>query len=410
MSIKHMAIAETKQQGSVILIVALCMFLFIGLAALAIDIGYLYTTRNELQNVADAAALAGARYLGNEYSKLEPSEMSGHTFTQNEVYLAVQDVAKQNKAANMSISIENDDVKIGIWDPDNFDDPDNPDITQNYTGPNAVSVIARRDSDGVNGTIATFFGRIFNIDEMSVVSDMAIAALTGPANVDEGELKTPFGLSENVFPDDCTDIIAFSPTTDSCAGWHNFFDAINANAMEDKLLGLIQGDDTEYDGLTNGEDWLEANFDMNSSPDPEETPSTSTGDEFEFQGGTISSLFLGGYLDGDYDGNTGTTLGDAKHPAPMIALFDYYRYRDGDGDDSIWTATIPVYEDSEDGCENPNTDLTIVGFAEIVVFTTDPPPLSSLDVHIDCKLMVIDARGGGGSYGNLKGTIPNLVK
>jgi hypothetical protein len=407
MAIKNDRLHKNKEQGSVIVIVALCLFLFIGLAALAIDIGYLYTTRNELQNVADAAALAGARYLGNEYSKLEPSQMGSHTFTQSEVLAAVQAVATQNKAANMSISIESEDVKIGLWDPENPDD-----VTQSYVGPDAVRVIARRENGGVNGAIATFFGRFFNIDEMSVVSDMAIAALTGPATVDEGELKTPFGLSENNFPNNCTDVIAFSPTTDSCAGWHNFFDAINAHAMEEKLLGLIQGDDTEYDGLINGEEWLEAHFDMNSAPDPEETPATSTGDEFEFQGGTISSLFLGGYLDSDYDdGNTaGTTLGDAKHPAPMIALFDYYRYRDGDGDNSVWTATIPVYEDSEDGCENPNTDLTIIGFAEIVVFTTDPPPLSSLDVHIDCNLMVIDTRGGGGRYGNLKGTIPNLVK
>jgi hypothetical protein len=183
--------------------------------------------------------------------------------------------------------------------------------------------------------------------------------------------------------------------------------------MSDKLLGLIQGDvNTQYpNGLSNGPDWLETNFEMISPPDPKETPSTLAGDDsFEFQGGTISSLFLGGYLDSDYDGNTGTTLDNAKRPAPMIALFDYYRYRDGDGDDSVWTATIPVYEDSADDCINPNTDLKIVGFAEIVIFTSDPPPLSSLNVHVDCNMKVIDARGGGGNYGNLKGTIPNLVK
>jgi hypothetical protein len=140
-------------------------------------------------------------------------------------------------------------------------------------------------------------------------------------------------------------------------------------------------------------------------------PSVAGGDdEFEFQGGTISSLFLGGYLGEDYDGNTGAINGNARRPAPMIALFDYYRYRDGDGDDLAWTATIPVYEDSEGGCENPNTSLTVVGFAEIVIYTTDPPPLSSLNVHVDCNLKAIDARGGGATYGNLRGTIPNLVK
>lgn len=407
MGIRQSTLPGKKQRGSVLVIVGLCLFLFIGLAALAIDIGYLYTTRNELQNVADAAALAGARYLGAEYAKLAPSQMGSHVFTHEEVYAAVHEVAIQNKAANVSITIDSGDVRIGFWDV--AVNPD--DVTQSYVGPDAVRVIARREN-GTNGAISTFFGRLFNIDEMTVVSDMAIAALTGPADAEPGELKTPFGLSENVFPNDCTDVIAFSPTTDSCAAWHNFFDPINAASMEDKLLGLIQGHtDCEHCGsLTDGPTWLEANFNIAQTPDSEETPATSTGDEFEFQGGTISSLFLGGYLGSDYDGDTGTVYDNDKKPAPMIALFDFFRYRDGDGDDTVWTATIPVYKDSDDGCMNPNTALEIVGFAKIVVYTADPPPLSSLKVHIDCNLSVIDARGGGGNYGNLKGTIPNLVK
>jgi Flp pilus assembly protein TadG len=395
----------TNQRGSVIVLVIAGMILLLGIAALAIDLGYLYTTRTELQNVADAAALAGARYLGAEYAKLDPVDMANRVFTQSEVYDAVQEVAVQNQAAKNQITIESNDVMIGLWDPANPAD-----VSQTYVAPDAVRVIARRESGGVNGAIVTFIGRIFNITEMSVVSDMAIAALSGPAYVEEGELKTPFGLSENVFPNNCTDVIAFSPTTDSCAGWHNFFDAINANAMSDKLLGFIEGDTTTYSGMSSGPEWLEDNFEMNTDPDPEETPTTSAGDSFEFQGGTISSLFLGGYLDSDYDGDTGTTLGNAKQPAPMIALFDYFRYRDGDGDNTKWSATIPVYKDSPDGCENPNTSIEIVGFAKIEVFTTDPPPLSSLNVLVDCQLQVIDARGGGSTFGNLKGTIPNLVK
>jgi len=294
-------------------------------------------------------------------------------------------------------------------------------VIQSYVGPDAVRVIARRDTSSAQGQITTFLARVFNIDAVNVVSEKAIAALTGPSYVNEGELKTPFGLSENQFPNDCTPVINFSPTTSSCAGWHNFFDPINASNMQKKLLGLIEGDtvcehcnDCERcnDGaltLTNGPTWLEANFNISKTPTPMETPATSTGDEFNFQGGTISSLFLGGYLGSDYNGNTGTVYGDDKHPAPMIALFDYFRYRDGDEDDSVWTATIPVYKD-EDSCINPNTALEIVGFAKIVVFTADPPPLSSLQVHVDCNLIVIEGRGGGGAYGNLKGTIPNLVK
>jgi hypothetical protein len=406
------------QRGSVIVIFALSLFILIGFATLAIDFGLFYTARSELQNVADAAALAGARYLGAEYvTLLDPSEMGSHSFTKEDVYKVIEgnietgDVGIKNKVANEAISIDINDVEIGFWRVEENSD----DVIPSYVGPDAVRVIARRDSNSINGPISTFFAQVFGIESMNVEEATAIAALTGPAFVEEGELKTPFGLSENVFPNDCKDIIAFSPTTDSCAAWHNFFDPIDANKMEDKLLGLIRGDDAEDHGklpdgtpLSNGPEWLETNFEI--FPDPEVTPSASSGDEFEFQGGKISSLFNGSYLD-DYNGNTGTVHGSPTNkPAPIIALFDYFRYRDGDGDDTVWTATIPVYKDLDDGCMNPNNALEIVGFAKIVVMSPDPPPLSSIQVHVDCNLSVIEGRGGGGNYGNLKGTIPNLVK
>ncbi len=40
------------------------MLLLIGFAAFAIDVGYMMVSRNELQNIADTAALAAAGELG----------------------------------------------------------------------------------------------------------------------------------------------------------------------------------------------------------------------------------------------------------------------------------------------------------------------------------------------------------
>lgn len=406
MKIRPKRTSLKDNRGVVIIVVTLCLVLLVGMAALAIDIGYVYATRTELQNVADAAALAGARYMGEEYSKLSLSAMGTHEFTKAEVAAVIEDVANKNHAGNSSISIKADDIEIGLWDPAKSEE----DIWYpTLIGPDAVRVVARRDSS-INTPISTFFARVFNINAAEVNSNKAVAALSGPSFVDEGELKTPFGLSANNFPNDCKPVIAFSPTTDSCAGWHNFFDPINSSNMESKLLGLIQGDTQSYGTLWNGPKWLEYNFDINKTPSPEVTPIVTAGDEFNFQGGTISSLFLGGYLGADYNGNFGTVYGNEKQPAPMIALFDYFRYRDGDGDDSVWTATIPVYKDDPNSCLNPNKAIEILGFARIVVFSPDPPPLSSLKVHVDCNFTIIEGRGGGTTYGNLKGTIPNLVK
>jgi len=51
------------QSGAVAIMTAIMMFLLLGFAAFAVDFGYSYVVKNELQNTADAAALAGASVL-----------------------------------------------------------------------------------------------------------------------------------------------------------------------------------------------------------------------------------------------------------------------------------------------------------------------------------------------------------
>ncbi len=52
-----------RTEGAAAIIIACSLFVFIGVASLAIDMGQLHTVRNQLQNVADAAALAGVGQL-----------------------------------------------------------------------------------------------------------------------------------------------------------------------------------------------------------------------------------------------------------------------------------------------------------------------------------------------------------
>jgi Flp pilus assembly protein TadG len=53
----------TGQRGAVLIFVALVLFLLLGFAAFALDFGYTYVVKSQLQNAADAAALAGASVL-----------------------------------------------------------------------------------------------------------------------------------------------------------------------------------------------------------------------------------------------------------------------------------------------------------------------------------------------------------
>ena len=84
MKIYHKLISKFKdQRGVTAIIVAVSLTMLIGFAALAIDVGYLYATKNELQNVADSAALAATGLLGDIYTNLPGGSMAGYQCNDN---------------------------------------------------------------------------------------------------------------------------------------------------------------------------------------------------------------------------------------------------------------------------------------------------------------------------------------
>ncbi len=471
MKIYHHLIKRLKnQRGAVAILVAiLVFFVLIGIMALAIDVGYFYATKNELQDIADAAALAGAGKLGSIYTSMTLAEQDTHDFEadRSAIEASAREVVRDDESEDSKnpaggkdiIEILDADIQIGNWDPSA-----DPKFNPSWTLPDAVKVTVRRD-DSANNPIATFFGIIFGKKNQGVTAD-AVAALTTIAEVSPGEMKLPIGLSEKWFKtNSCGSMITFSPTTESCAGWHNFFDAINTNAMRNKFIGFINNDPLKGDCLSSfcGEAWLGEKFGEADYPVVDPTDTVITGEsEFEFQGGTIAALFNGqalkwnvpaGLGSNDYispkddDGDNQQDIDGSGQIAPFPALFDYFRFRDGDGvidingdvaifkdkdgvgygidldgdgiddithPDSVWTSTIPVYRDltwEETGtCMNPNTALEIVGFARVTVIKPNPPPDATVTAIIDCNLIYITGIGGGGMNGTIRATIPNLVE
>lgn len=472
---RHLIKKFKNQRGAVSIIVAfLVFFILIGIMALAIDVGYFYTTKNELQNIADAAALAGAGKLGNIYTSMTLAEQDTHDFEadRSAIVASAREVVRDDESEDSKnpaggkdiIEILDTDIQIGNWDPSanpKFN-PINP--ISIGTLPDAVKVTVRRD-DSANDSIGTFFGIIFGKKNQDVTAN-AVAALTTVAELSPGKMKLPIGLSEKWFiTNSCGSMITFSPTTESCAGWHNFFDPINTSKMREKLIGFINNEPLEGECLSSpcGEAWLDKKFGEEDYPVVDPTDAVIAGDsEFEFQGGTISALFNGQALEWDVPAGLGSKdyitpkddNGDGKQDingsgqiATFPALFDYFRFRDGDGvidnngdvaiytdesgngygidldgdgiddithPDSVWTSTIPVYRDlpwEESGsCINPNTALEIVGFARVTVVKPNPPPDSTVTAIIDCNLVYISGVGGGGMTGTLRATIPNLVE
>ena len=79
------------QKGTVIVLFAVTLTALFGFTALAIDIGDLYVGRNELQNAADAAALAGALLLpdttaaGNRAIEVANNNMNGNVLNSGDI-------------------------------------------------------------------------------------------------------------------------------------------------------------------------------------------------------------------------------------------------------------------------------------------------------------------------------------
>jgi hypothetical protein len=221
----------------VLIYVAVALVMLLAFAALAIDIGYAMVARNELQNVADGAALAAARYIGKAYEGKTQAEQQAITFSSTDIMAVAKAVAQQNQAAAASIELNDADILIGKWDGTTHTLGD----IGNMTLPDAVRVVARRDASTANGAIPTFFARIFGVATMDV-SAVATAALTGQSTSGPGGLFIPVGISRAWFnPNSCNQVIQFSPTGTlaGCAGWNTFTDPKVNDAEERALLEAL---------------------------------------------------------------------------------------------------------------------------------------------------------------------------
>jgi hypothetical protein len=381
------------QSGVAAILVGIVIVMLIGFTALAVDIGYVMTTRNELQNVADAAALAAARQLGAIYQGMSYDEQQDYVCDPSTIRPIARDVGLRNQAGRRNITINNVDIIIGQWDATSLT------FTQTLVHPDAVQVTARRDSSA-NGPITTFFARILGIDTVNVTAD-ATAALTGQGTSEPGELEIPIGISNYWFNHDyCNDEIKFYPTNDpeSCAGWNTFTELPSNDITVRRILNEI---------IT--------------------SPATTAGaTEFSYIGGTLSNptfdalltLFQNKGYDVDSSGNvieipSGNPLHDATGTGQEVPLLDdagnQLLYPDGTPRNKhLWETSVVVY--AWDDCSNANTLIEIAGYARVKITDVLDAPDKLVKGEVICEYVSSEpTRGGGGEYGTM-GSIPGLVE
>lgn len=431
-----------RQTGAVLPLVAVSLIALVGFLALAVDIGHLFVSRNELQNAADAAALGSTRqlakiYQSSEFQALSPTAQSNYNVTLETLWDGVtrdnlvvignaQAVALQNRAENEGIVIDSADVQLGVWEPD---DPDgNGDkFRLDNIRPTAVRVTARRDASNASGNITYFFAGIFGVDS-SPVTARATAALTGQSTAEEGELELPIGVSRSWFsgpPSEwCGDVIKFSPSTDpeACAGWttftydpatdvkirnillpeddakhlespynevHDFFEFINGDLSEGSFENLLD----EY--MRKGVD-VDRVYDPNAINQPLPVPITDPSQRVPLC----------------WDGTNATVVAcDASN------LVNQLRYPPCQGASGCtgplryaheWETTIVVYD--SDDCTPGGQPLPVLGYANVTVFNVGFPSQKVVAARIECDIIdKEDSRGGGANFGTF-GSISGLVE
>jgi len=176
--------ATSRRRGVIAVFTAISLIMMLAFCMLVIDGGNLYLVRAELQNSADAAALAAASQL---------LKSSGTSAVGDSTDVACT-YAGMNKVLFEGPELENADIEIGHAEK----------IGERYyfqpggDVPDAVRVTVRQTENSKNGAVPLFFGPLFGHNSANVAAtaaarviprDIAIVADLSASHSDDSELK-----------------------------------------------------------------------------------------------------------------------------------------------------------------------------------------------------------------------------
>lgn len=240
-TIKHGS-NQRRQNGLSTVFFAIALFMILAFTALAVDGGNLFVARNELQNAADAGALAGARVL--------------YTDDGSSVNAGANAVAQAAATANDSqgAAVEVISVQRGHWsfatrtftanpslEPVDLFSATTEELDLNLNFINAVEVITAREATPVQA----FFGTVLGFDNYPMRS-RAVAYIGFASSLRPEDLDQPIGLCRQqlVNPDgsyDCS-VGTMIPATTDTGGWTNFEQNVDGAASSNEIRDLVCGE------------------------------------------------------------------------------------------------------------------------------------------------------------------------
>lgn len=252
-----------NERGVSAVFVSITLFIFLTFTALAVDFGHLYGVRNELQNAADAAALAGAYHLIQNDGSIKTT-----------VKADAEEAGEKNPTGNVDIIINQDDVLVGHWsfaaapDPETaFVENNNTYQVSNWTDRTLYGEIDPLDSDEdfINAVKVTvrrtdtpsFFARIFGekYDFFSLTAT-AVAYIGFTANAPPDTVDLPYALCNQYISKpggtglECG-VGRAAGEQDETGGWTGFDQAISPEDKEADNCGAARHSDNYLRDLLN---------------------------------------------------------------------------------------------------------------------------------------------------------------
>jgi len=272
-----------NQKGAVApLVVIFVLFLVLPLAVLTVDVAHLYVVRNQLQNAADASALAGAAELYDAEAdaiNADANDIAYQTLIKNFSEGAPVDVIY---TSGLDPNDNNNDIQRGHW-AFKTDDATYT-VAQSYFKPNpslTALIIAGRSTEDLNHddnfinavrvkarpdtfSVVLFFARIFGIESLPIAAE-SVAYLGFAGSLDPGELDLPIAIcEESILNDaggyDCSIGRMINSgsvaATHNTGGWTDFSQpcsgGTNANDLGDIIIDPVTGNCSD----AGNPDWL----------------------------------------------------------------------------------------------------------------------------------------------------------
>lgn len=334
---------DRAERGAVAVLVAIMIFVLAAIVALSVNAGHMVTVRAQLQNAADAGALAGARSLTGEEDGLLDARVEAEYY------------AEEHSSDNVQVSIGanagnalNGDIVLGTWDFDVAKTNKDAAFTAATASTPSLeinAVLVRAGREAYRGSaVPVFMGGLFGQNEMDVGAH-AVAVSGGPC--EEGCAMPIVFAKCLVQPDssqpvECGQRLVFTDATIDNIGFTNL-DPGNGSVNTPTIIDILNGE--------------------------------------------CSGVDVGDAI--------GVANGNNMTPQVIAALNDYIA-RNGN------RVTAPIIDTGE--CGNPqfNQLQVVIGFASFTIIAVRGPPTQpqrEIEIELDCEAGISESLGGCSYFG-----------